>query len=126
MRIATVAITAIALAIAAPATAWKGQLEAEVQPIAQVNEKAQSGDRVVVQGHITEVTVGSGSRHIVTLEDDTGSVLVRVPEHLIRHLAEGRDPEVGSHVRVAGEWAHAYLDQEIWGIHAQDAERVEQ
>lgn len=113
------------LAAAGPAGAWKGTLAAGVRPIAEVKARAESGDRVTVEGVITEVGTGSGSRVVVTLEDATGEVLVRVPEHLLRHLNEGRAPEVGRKVRVSGRWDHASLDDEIWGIHAQAAERVE-
>jgi hypothetical protein len=120
-------IVAVALfAFFALPLAAQGELETLVRTAADVNENARSGDHVVVQGHITEVTTGSGSRQVVRLEDDTGEVLIRVPEHLLRHLNEGNDPQVGGHVRVAGKWGHAYLDDEIWGIHAQDAERVEE
>jgi hypothetical protein len=80
----------------------------------------------MVQGHISDVDLGSGSRPIVTLKDDTGSVLIRVPEYLLRELIDGRSPQIGAHVRIVGKWTHAYLDQDIWGIHAQTAERVEE
>ena len=118
-------IAAIAIAAAAPASAWKGQMAAGVMPISEVKAKAEAGDVVTVEGTITDVSTGSGSRHVVTLEDATGSVLIRVPEHLLRHLNDGRAPEVGGHVRVAGTWGHGYLDQDVWGIHAQSAERVQ-
>ena len=122
----TVVLAAIAaLALAAPAAAWKGSMASGVLPIAEVNAKAEYGDLVVVQGHITAVQTGSGSRFVVTLEDDTGSVFVRVPEHLLRKLNGGKPPEVGRHVRVSGKWDHASLDDKIWGIHAQSAESVE-
>ena len=117
-------VAAIGMALSTPAAAWKGELEAGVRPIAEVTERAESGDHVIVEGTITQVGTGSGSRQVVTLEDGTGSVLVRVPEHLLRSLNDGRPPEVGRVVRVGGEWGHAYLDQDTWGIHAQTAERV--
>lgn len=69
--------------------------------------------------------MGSGSRYIVTLEDGTGSVPVRVPEHLLRKVGGGRTPQNGIRARVGGQWTHAYMDDETWGIHAQTAERVE-
>jgi len=122
---ALLVVAAIASALAAPAAAWKGTLQSGVVPIAEVEAKAESGDYVTVQGTITAVTTGSGSRNVVTLEDGTGSVLVRVPEHLLRSLNEGRAPEVGRTVRVGGTWGHGYLDNDVWGIHAQAAERVE-
>lgn len=125
MRIAAGLLATTLLALAAPAAAWKGAPASGAQPIAEVKARAEYGDYVVVEGTITEVTTGSGSRQVVTLEDATGSVLIRVPEHLLRRLNEGRDPEVGRRVRVGGTWDHATLDNEIWGIHAQDAERIE-
>ena len=122
----TALLVAIAcLSLAAPAAAWKGEHLSGVRPIAEVNTHAESGDLVTVEGTITDVKTGSGSRPVVTLEDATGSVLVRVPEHLLRALNDGRAPEVGRRVRVSGKWGHAYLDKDVWGIHAQDAERVE-
>lgn len=125
MRIAARLLAIAVLVGAGSAGAWKGTLEAGVRPIAEVKARAESGDFVTVEGVITEVGTGSGSRYVVTLEDATGEVLVRVPEHLLRRLNEGRAPEVGRRVRVGGRWDHASLDDEIWGIHAQTAERVE-
>jgi hypothetical protein len=125
MRSASSLIAVFAITLTVPAFAWKGELKAGVRPIAEVSAKAESGDFVTVEGRITEVTTGSGSRHIVTLKDTTGSVLIRVPEHLLRRLTEGNAPEIGRHVRVGGEWVRAYLDQDTWGIHAQTAEPVE-
>ena len=119
-----IAVVLVSLALAAPAAAWKGSAAAGIRPIAEVNANAESGDLVRVEGRITDVKVGSGSRYVVTLEDETGSVLVRVPEHLLRKLNDGRPPEIGRHVRVSGKWDHASLDDTVWGIHAQSAERV--
>lgn len=62
---------------------------------------------------------------MVTLEDETGSVLVRVPDHLLRELNGGHEPNVGVRVRARGRWAHACTDDEIWGIHAEAAEPVD-
>jgi RecJ-like exonuclease len=119
-----IVLATLAAALAAPAFAWKGESATGVRPIAEVNAKAESGDFVMVEGTITQVSTASGSRHVVTLEDATGSLLVRVPEHLLRNLNDGRAPEVGRVVRVGGKWTHAYLDQDTWGIEAESAERV--
>ena len=128
MRVHTILLisTVLLFAWTTPTFAWKDDSPAGVISIAEVNEKAESGDLVMVQGHITDVDMGSGSRPIVTLEDETGTVLVRVAEYLLRHLNDGRSPQIGAHVRVGGKWTHAYLDRDIWGIHAQTAERVEE
>ncbi|HVN36896.1 MAG TPA: hypothetical protein VMW19_01825 [Myxococcota bacterium] len=125
MRHTTRLFALLALALAAPALAWKGSMAAGVRPIAEVRQKAESGDFVTVEGKITDVGTASGSRYVVTLEDGSGSVLVRVPEYLLRQLNDGRAPEKGRHVRVSGQWGHAYLDQDVWGIEASNAERVE-
>jgi hypothetical protein len=124
MRRTAVAVAIVSLALAAPAAAWKGSGAGGVRPIAEVNARAEYGDLVAVEGRITDVKTGSGSRLVVTLEDETGSVLVRVPEHLLRKLTDGRSPEIGRRVRVSGKWDHASLDDTIWGIHAQTAARV--
>ena len=125
MRKAARAFVFLALALAAPALAWKGSLVSGVQPIGEVRQKAESGDLVTVEGTITEVGTASGSRYVVTLDDGTGSVLVRVPEYLLRELNGGHAPEKGRRVRVSGQWTRAYLDKDVWGIQASGAERVE-
>jgi RecJ-like exonuclease len=125
MRHAAIVLAIASLLLAAPASAWKESMASGVRPIAEVQEKAESGDYVMVEGRVTHVATGSGSRYVVTLEDDTGSVLVRVPEHMLRKLNDGKPPEVGRQVRVGGKWDHASLDDAVWGIHAQTAERVE-
>jgi hypothetical protein len=117
-------LTLAVLLLAAPSgLAWKGA-PANVNPISEVQEKAESGDYVVVEGRVTNVSLGSGSRYIATLEDDSGSVLVRIPEHLRRHFGEGKTPGTGGHFRVGGKWTHAYMDDSTWGIHAQKVERL--
>ena len=125
MRSVCILLTLASLSLAVPAAAWKGELKAGVRPIAEVNARAESGDLVTVEGRIADVATGSGSRTVVTLEDASGSVLVRVPENLLRKLNGGHAPEVGTHVRVLGKWGHAALDDQMWGIHAQSAERVD-
>ena len=97
---------------------------AEAKSIAEIRASAKEGDLVTVEGRITDVRTGSGSRQIVTLEDDSDRVLIRVPEYLLRELNEGRDPQVGNRVRVSGKWGHAYLDEGVWGLQAEHAERL--
>lgn len=112
------------LLLAAPSgLAWKGA-PATVHSIEEVQEKAESGDYVVVEGRVTNVALGSGSRYIATLEDDSGSIPVRIPEHLRRHFGEGKTPGTGDRFRVSGKWTHAYMDDTTWGIHAQKVERL--
>ena len=126
MRRTLISLIAINCLVALPASAWKGASAGFVHSIAEIQERAESGDRVWVEGRIVDVTTGSGSRRIITLEDDTGRLPIRVPEHLIRHFQdEGARPRMGSRVRVGGKWTHAYLDRDVWGIHAQEAELLD-
>ena len=125
LKIVAVVLGTLVLALPLSATAWKGAMVAGARNVAEVQAKAESGDYVTVQGRIVNVEIGSGSRYIVTLEDDTGAVPVRVPEHLRRHFGEGNTPQTGGFVRVSGKWTHAYMDQETWGIHAQKVEFLE-
>jgi hypothetical protein len=103
---------------------WASASAAEAKSIAEIRASAKEGDLVTVEGRVTDVRTGSGSRQIVTLEDDSDRVLIRVPEYLLRELNEGRDPQVGNRVRVSGKWGHAYLDEDIWGLQAEHAERL--
>jgi len=120
MRVLFLTLTGLLL-LAPPALSWK-DAPAKVHSISEVQEKAEAGDYVVVEGRVTDVSIGSGSRYIAILEDASGSVPVRVPEHLRRHFGDGRTPGTGGRFRVGGKWTHAYMDQTIWGIHAQKVE----
>jgi len=123
MRLALACLLVLGILCPLPAAAWKGALEGGVRTIAEVREKAESGDHVVVQGKVIDVRGGHGELLIVELEDETGTVMVAVPEHLRREL--DADPEVGRRARVAGKWDHKYMDSDEWGIRAQKVERLE-
>jgi hypothetical protein len=114
---------ALILTLSVPASAWLGTMVLGVRPIAEVQERAESGDLLTVQGCIVDVRYGSGSIVIVELEDPTGSVLVAIPEHMRRDF--GGDPEKGKCGRVRGKWDHKHMDDETWGIWAQKVERIE-
>jgi DNA/RNA endonuclease YhcR with UshA esterase domain len=124
MRTGLIAVLAC-LSFAAPALAWKGQPAKGTPTLAEVTANAEKGDVLVVEGTITKLGTASGSARLVTLDDGTGSVLVRVPENMLRKLNGGNDPRVGRKVRVSGRWDHAYLDKDVWGIQALDAESAE-
>ena len=125
----------LTFALAAPASAWEGELAGLVRPIAEVQEKAEPGDFVVVEGEVADVTTGNGSLVVVIFKDASGSVPLVVPNHLQRHLAgggptggsgpDGIDPKVGARARVGGRWDHKHMDDGIWGIRAQRVERIE-
>jgi hypothetical protein len=133
IRTAIVAF-ALTVAMATTATAWEGELAGSVQPIADVVEKAEKNDFVVVEGRVTDVQIGDGSVVIARFEDDTGSLYLVIPNHLQRHFAggtpaggagpSGASPEVGAHARVAGKWNQKPMG-EGWGIHVQRAEPIE-
>jgi hypothetical protein len=126
---------ALTVTLVAPAGASGSELAGLVKPIAEVQKKAERSDFVVVEGRVARVTTGSGSRVIVIFEDDTGSLPLAVPNHLLRHFAgggpkggagpSGVTPQVGRRARVGGQWDHAYLDDGTWGIRVQSAERIE-
>ena len=124
MRTGLLAVLAC-LSLAAPALAWKGQPAKGTPTLAEVTANAEKGDVLVVEGTISKLGTASGSARLVTLDDGTGTVLVRVPENMLRRLNEGKDPQVGRRVRVTGRWDHAYLDKNVWGIQALDAQRIE-
>jgi DNA/RNA endonuclease YhcR with UshA esterase domain len=124
MRAALIASLAC-LTLAAPAAAWKGKPVKGTPTLAEVTANAEKGDVLVVEGTITELGTASGTARLVTLDDGTGTVLVRVPENMLRRLNGGNDPQLGRRVRVSGRWDHAYLDKDVWGLQALDAERVE-
>jgi RecJ-like exonuclease len=109
----------------APAHAWKGDAGGPVHPIAEVNEMAEEGDIVTVEGEVVEVSSGPGSLRLAVVEDETGQVMVAVAEHLRRNIEReaGEDP-IGVRVRVSGRWDHGYLKQDRWAIRATSVERI--
>ena len=118
-----VLILAVVLPVAG--WAWKGSLGTPT-PIAEVHERAESGDYVIVEGVIVKVSSGMGSLRLATVEDDTGSVIIALSDYLRRELetTPGRSP-LHERVRVAGKWDNAYMDKGTWGIRATAIERVE-
>jgi hypothetical protein len=125
----------LTLMLAAVASAWEEELARLVRPIAEVQEKAEPGDFVVVEGEVADVTTGNGSLVIVIFRDASGSVPLAVPNSLLRHLAgggpaggsgpDGVDPKVGARARVGGRWDHKHMDDRTWGIRVQRVERIE-
>ena len=91
-----------------------------------MHERAESGDYVIVEGVIVDVRSGMGSLRLATIEDDTGSVIIALPQHLRREIetTPGRSP-FHERVRVAGKWDNAYMDKGTWGIRATAIQRAE-
>ena len=125
MRLSRSVSLALLVAVLVPALAWKGGSSGGVMPIAQVLEKAESGDVVTVEGKVVDSTTGSGSLRIAIFQDETGQVAVAVPDSQIRKL-DARQGEAagGQRYRVTGRWGHKQMDTGTWGIYAQQIERL--
>jgi hypothetical protein len=118
-------LLALLIACLAPGLAWKGENSGKVLPIATVLAQAESGDIVAIEGSVSNTTTGGGNRMVAVLKDDSGEVMVVVPESLTRKL-DMRTGEAagGQRYRVIGRWDHGQMDSETWGIYAQQIERV--
>jgi hypothetical protein len=120
---------------AATAFAWEGAMAGLAQPIAVVQEKAESGDFVVVEGKVVDVRTGDGSMAIVIFKDSSGTLPLAVPNSLLRKLAgttaqggagpSGISPKIGKSARVGGEWDRKHMDDDTWGIHVQRIEPLD-
>jgi hypothetical protein len=121
-------------AFAATAFAWEGEMAGLVQPIAVVQEKAESGDFVVVEGEVADVRTGDGSETIVIFKDSSGTLPLAVPNNLLRKLAGakadgGAGPggvslKIGVSARVGGKWDQKNMDNDTWGIRVQRVEKL--
>jgi hypothetical protein len=116
---------ALLVALLVPVLAWKGENGGSVRPIAEVLELAESGDIVTIEGRVANSTTGSGSMLVAIFEDASGQVPVAVSDSLMRQL-DVRTGEAagGQRYRVTGRWANKQMDQETWGIKAQQIERL--
>ena len=122
-------------AFAATAFAWEGQMAGLTQPIAVVQEKAESGDFVVVEGTVADVRTGGGSTTIVIFKDSSGTLPLAVSNSLLRKLtgatAEGgtgpgdANLKIGKSARVGGTWDQSHMDDDTWGIHVQRIEPLD-
>ena len=129
----TLAIPSFVFLLAGLATAAEDERPSRLgQPssIESIRESALAGDFVTVQG---EILGGSGNR-VFELRDDTGMVLVLIPDHVQRDLGA---PKKNETVRVFGRWDHdpsmaperaeAQADgrkaESTWGIRVQKLER---
>ena len=116
-------ITLFALGVvAAPAAAWKGELAGLVRPIAEVQEHAESGDIVTIEGTVSEKGNGNGGLIVLRVEDSSGELWVAIPEYVYRDL--GNSP-LYKRARFFGKWDHKYMDNDVWGIRVQRVEAVD-
>jgi len=102
------------------------------RPIAEVQQKAESGDYVVVEGTVKDYFMGNGSNMVVILEDASGSLPLVVPNSMLRRFAggtasggsgpTGAEPTIGNRARVGGRWDHKPMDYDTWGIYVSRAE----
>jgi hypothetical protein len=125
MRLSRSISLALLIALLVPVLAWKGGSAAGVLPIAQVLEKAESGDVVSIEGKVANSTTGSGSLLIAIFQDESGQVAVAVPDSLMRKLdVRMGEAAGGQRYRVTGRWGHKHMDEGTWGIYAQEIERL--
>jgi uncharacterized protein YdeI (BOF family) len=95
-------------------------------PIASVREVALEGDFVTIQGLVVRVRTQS---NLFMIQDDTGEMLVRIPNHLQREFGA---PEEDERIRVTGKYGHkTFMDAEgaqqgpadggerTWGVRVQ-------
>jgi hypothetical protein len=122
VRIAVVSACFVLGLLAAPATAWKGELAGLVRPIAEVQENAESGDIVTIEGTVTEKRLGNGELIVLRVEDSSGELWVAIPEYVYRDL--GNSP-LHKKARFFGKWDHKYMDDDTWGIRVQRVERAD-
>lgn len=116
---------ALLVALLVPVLAWKGGSAGSVLPISEVLAKAEEGDIVSIEGQVADTTTGSGSLMIAILQDGTGQVPVAVPDSLLRNIDARHGEAAGGQVyRVTGRWGHKHMDEETWGIYAQQIERL--
>ena len=124
-RISCLLVALLLIGGSGAAHAWKGAPAAGVRSIAEVNEKAEEGDVLTVEGEIVDVSSGPGSLRLAVIEDGTGQLMVAVAEHLRRNLErDAAEDPVGVRVRVTGRWDHGYLKQDRWAIRATSVERL--
>jgi hypothetical protein len=124
------------LVLATPVLAWKGELRRGVVSIAEAHEKAEIGDVVVVEGEVRRTGKAHGGRITVFIADETGEVVLVVPNHLRRSFAGGGPtggsgpggarPQLGLRVRVAGLWDQAKLGGTLQGIRVQEVDVLEE
>jgi hypothetical protein len=120
---------------AATAFAWEGAMAGLSQPIAVVQDKAESGDFVVVEGTVTDVRTGDGSMAIVIFKDSSGTLPLAVSNSLLRKLAGATakggagpgdvSPKIGKSARVGGTWDQSHMNDDTWGIHVQRIESLD-
>lgn len=113
LRIWLVALACVVLA--GEARAWKGALGKGVIAIATVAELAEKGDPVTITGRV----VWEQDKLIFRLKDDSGEMLVRIPESVRRTSGT---PRRGDEVICGGKYTRAYLDDTVWGVHCEQLE----
>jgi len=100
---------AIALVVAAPAVAWKGHVQKGVVSIADVQDKAEVGDYFAIQG----VVVKQEGKRLFTIRDETGEMVVLIPENLTRKYGMPRN---GEQVVLSGKFDREKLNKGIHGM----------
>lgn len=106
----------LALGLASGAQAWK-DAPGGAMPIKQALEIVEIGDYFVVEGVVRK----SGQMDLYTIEDDSGQMLIYIPEFLRR---EHGTPEDGERIRVSGKFDQKKLDRSTQGMRVSSLRRL--
>lgn len=130
LAIPSILLLSAGLAAGAAAEDQRPSRLGQPSTIESIRESALVGDFVTVQGEV----VGSTSKRLFELQDDSGTVLVVIPDHVQRDLGTPKKSET---VRVFGRWDHdpskaperaeaqteGRKAESTWGIRVQRLER---
>jgi uncharacterized protein YdeI (BOF family) len=109
-------VVLLLLSMALGANAWKGGPGGAI-PIAEAMAQADKGDYFVVEG----VVVDTKSKELYRIRDDSGTMLVRIPEFLRR---ENGAPKKNERIRVSGKFDNKPLDASVRGMRVQQLHRM--
>ncbi|MBW2272994.1 MAG: OB-fold nucleic acid binding domain-containing protein [Deltaproteobacteria bacterium] len=100
------------------ALAWEDDLSGSVWTIEKALERGvQRGDYFVIEGDVER----KRSSRFFTVRDDTGEMIVYIPEYMTR---EHGTPELDERIRVGGRYDQKRLDPKTKGIVAMDLVRL--
>jgi hypothetical protein len=100
------------------AFAWENDLSGSVTTIEQALERGvERGDYFVIEGIVQR----KRSKRFFTVHDDTGEMIVYIPEYMTR---EHGTPELHERIRVGGRYDQKRLDPKTKGIVVMDLVRL--
>ena len=116
IRIGVLIALSLLLLDARPAVAQLGGIMG-VGTIAHAQEQAVIGDYFAIEGTVTK----SRSRGLYTVQDESGEMLVLIPEFITREVGV---PELYEKIRVSGKFDRKKLDHGIQGMRVARLERL--